>query len=266
MSLMKSRAGCLILSLAATFCMASAVAQAPKVVVGGLAIAKPDPDDEYGGAMSLSLRPGTTVYLRAMLDDRTVIGLQNSEKNPFKMEDSEGKSLEIADQDVDFASTISDDGKYVDFSVSSSALPSSKAQALQVSGAIVAVCGARPKTDEVDVKIASNSKFKMAGISFKVSDVSDSFLSDNAQTFEIEAKKSLAQIQKLQAVLENGKTVDLVATGSSKFGFNNNMTFSRSYDVSGQASDIQKLKVTYFQGVENVDVPFEMKVGLGLNQ
>ena len=232
--------------------------------VAGIAIAKEDPDSEYGGSMAPGLQPGTTIYLQVKLPGQTVIKIKRIEDKPIEIRDSTGKELPDSGSDFGFMADISDDGKTIQLPISSGDIPAKGSNSINVKGSVMLDCGKDSKTEEVEVKIANGEKFKFAGIDFEVTQVEDSFMDDDAQMFEFQSNTSPSRIQEIKAVMANGKTVDLDPSGSSEFGFGKNVTYGRSYNVPGKAADVKSLNVTFFQEVKEVELPFEFKVELGL--
>jgi len=234
-----------------------------EVSVVGLSIAKKDTTSEYGGAMVSGLRSGTTIYINARLPGRTVIEIKRNEKKEFKISDSTGEALPSAKLDFGFMADISDDGQAVQLPIASDKVPTEGAESINIMGSVTLVCGAEPIQEEVDVEIASGKKFKLAGIEFKVADIQKSFMNDDGQMIELQCSASPAQIQSITAILADGKSVKLTASGKSEFGFGDNVTYGRNFDVVCKAADIKKLKVSYFKSVEEIELPIELKVGLG---
>jgi hypothetical protein len=245
------------------FCGVARALQEPEISVAGLAIAKEDPDSEYGGSMVPGLQAGTTVYLQARLPDRTVIALQQIEDRAMQISDSTGKQLPDSGTDFGFMSDISEDGKTIRLPISSGEIPATGATAIEVKGAVMLYCGEDSKTDEMEVALAVGQTLKVADIDFEITGIEDSYISDEGQMFEWQSKTSPSRIQQIQAVMADGKTVELESAGSTEFGFGDDVTYGRGYNVPGQVADIRKLKVTWFQNVKEVELPFEISVGLG---
>ena len=233
------------------------------VSVVGLAITKEDPESEYGESMVPGLQAGTTVYVRVQLPKRTVIKITQSKDTPLSIKDSTGKTLPDSGSDFGFMSSISDDGKTVLVPVSANTVPAEGAKSITISGTVTLICGADPKTEEVAVEIASGKKVELAGIEFEISDIQDSFMLDDGQMFELQSKTSPSQIKSIKAILANGKRVEVSPSGSSEFGFGDDITFGRSYDVPCKVASIKKLEVTFFENVEEVNVPMDLSVELG---
>lgn len=256
----------LVLSVSLASLMFSDAAEAfqdAEISVAGLSIAKEDPDSEYGGSMVPGVQSGTTIYVQAKLPSQTVIKIKRIEDKEIEIKDSTGKSLADSGSDFGFMADISKDGKTIRLPITSSEIPAEGATTIEVKGSVMLDCGEDSKTEEIDVEIASGQKLKIAGIDFEVTEVDDSFMEEDSQMFELQSKKSPSQIQEIKAVMASGKTVDLDPAGSSEFGFGGDMTYGRGFNVPGKAADIKKLKVTYFQSVKEVELPFEFKLGLG---
>ena len=80
---------------------------------------------------------------------------------------------------------------------------------------------------------------------------------------ELQSKKSPASISSISAVLENGKEVEIFSSGGTELNSGMDIRFGRSYHIPGKVADVKKLKVTFFKNTEEVEVPLELKFGLG---
>ena len=257
----------LILSGLLTGWLASqaAVAQdTARISVVGFSVAKSDSDSAYGGSLAPGLQPGTSIYIQVRLADQTAIKIQRVEDQPIQIQDSTGKTLPDSGMDFGFMAEIADSGKTLRIPITSPAVPQAGADSLAVSGAVNLVCGEDPKSEESEVSIAQGQKLSFAGIEFTVTAVEDSFVDDNSQMFELQSRKSPSHIQQIQAITAEGKVLELSPAGSTEFGFDDQITFGRNYNIPGQAADIRKLRVKYFQKTKEVTLPFEFKVGIGL--
>lgn len=234
-----------------------------EVSVVGLSIAKKDSKSKYGGSMIPGAQSGTIVYLSAHLPGKTVIKIKHNEKKEFDITDSTGKTLPYAGLNFGFMANISDDGKTIQVPIASKELPAKGADSIQIKGIIDLICGVEPKTEVVEVEIATGKKMKLGGIEFEVTSIQDSYKGADGQMFELQSSTSPDQIQSIKAILADGKRMELQPRGSSEFGFGNRTTFGRNYDVECKVADIKKLEISYFQSVETVELPLEVNVRLG---
>lgn len=234
-----------------------------RVTVAGMSIAKEDPKSEYGGSMVPGIQPGTTIHLLVELPGRNIIKIHENKEGQLTIEDSTGKSLTPSGSGIGFMSDISDDGQTIRLPIASADLPSRQANSIAINGYVNLTCGSDSKTDQYDVVIRKDAKMTIANIEFQVNEVKDSYLNENEEMFELQCHTSPAPIQKVEAVMKNGATIELRAAGSSRIGFGDSVTWGRSYSVAGKAADIMALKVTYFQHVEQIEVPLGVAIGLG---
>lgn len=254
---------CLVCSLILSAGVSLEAWQDIDVKAVGLTVAQKDENSEYGGSVIPGLNPGTTVHVHAHSDKLNILSLEFGEDESFTMTDSTGKSLDMSDSNMEFYSDISEDGHTALIPVSSPEVPASGTDSISIKGAVTLVCGANPKTESFDVKIAAGEVLEIAGIKFKVDSIEDSFMNDDGEMVNLETNSSPAQIESIEAILANGKSVEFSPSGSSQFGFNDNITYGKSYDLSCKASEIAQLKVTWFQDVKRVELPIEIKAGLG---
>ena len=234
--------------------------QGINVSVNGFTIAKPEANDDTGSNMAMGTAAGTTVYVVVKLPERNIIKIADFSAGPT-LKDSAGNSMRT-DSSI-FMSNISDDGKSVVLPISSEDLPAKGSSSIEVGGKAKLICGADPKTEEVDVKLTKGEKLTLAGIEFTVQEIGKSFMKRNAEMIELQSKKSPASISSISAVLENGKEVEIFSSGGTELNSGMDIRFGRSYHIPGKVADVKKLKVTFFKNTEEVEVPLELKFGLG---
>jgi len=253
-------------ALALTFMSADVQSQQskPRVEVAGLSIAREKAGSKYGESMVQGLATGTTVHIQVNVPKQTVIKINEIVEDQITMTDSKGTNMSLNNSNLAFMSNISDDGSMVSLPIQSETLPSDQATSLSVKGKITLTVGADQVTEAIDVEIAKGKQMKIAGIDFKVVELGDSFMDEDAESFEIQSKKSPAQIKSIQAVLADGKTVDLNSAGNSSFGYGDDMTYGRTYEIRGKAANIKKLSVTFYKTTKAVDVPLDLTVNMGL--
>lgn len=238
--------------------------QDTNVRVMGFSITRKDPDNKESSVINIGASLGTTVYLVVKLPEKHVIKVAKPEDAPT-MKDSSGNSMSVDGDGSGFVygSNISDDGKTVSLPIFSKGLPAKGSTSIKIGGSLKFICGADLKTEEVDVELAKGKKLTAAGIEFTVKGIRNSFRKRNAEKVELQCQKSPASIKSILAVLADGKEVEISSSGSSESSFGRGVTYGRSYDLPGKAADVKKLKVTFFENIEELKVPLELDFGLG---
>jgi len=249
--------------LLAGFCFPNLVSafQDVNVSVNGFTIAKPDANNDYGSNTVMGTAAGTTVYVVVKLPEKRIIKVADFSAGGPTLKDSAGNSMSA--DSSSFMSNISDDGKSVVLPISSQDLPTKGSTSIEVGGNVKLICGAEPKTEEVDVKLAEGEKLTLAGIEFTVQAIGRSFMKRNAEMIELQCRKSPASISSISAVLGNGKEVEISSSGTSELNSGKDIRFGCTYHIPGKAADIGKLKVAFFESSEEVEVPLKLKFGLG---
>lgn len=235
------------------------------VSVVGISIAQKDPASEFNQSYVPGSQPGVQVYLRVALPKNTILKV-NGENTTLKVVDSKDQELTANEgTDLSFFSSISDDQHAVIIPVQCSDLPSSGATHLKVTGEATLDCGADPKTETLDIKIAADAELKLGPVTAKVLQIDDGF-QENSKRIELESKNSFDTIASLTFVDAKGKEMPANPQGGGSFGFGGDMTYSRSYQIEGDPAQVAKVKITYFQKVEPVKVSVDAQVGFDLGK
>jgi hypothetical protein len=78
------------------------------------------------------------------------------------------------------------------------------------------------------------------------------------------SSKSFDSIQKLRFLDANGKEIESQVTGSSSMGIAAQMMHMRDYSLKEKPAGKVMVEVTYFQKSEQLQVPVDVEVGVGL--
>ena len=255
--------GFIVLALLVSFCATASVfaVQEADVKVVGYSAAVKNPDSEYNGAYANGLQIGTQIHLRVVLKDQHITEIKGEYKE-FEMTDSTGKKMKMGYGDMGFMSSIADDAASVVCPVSSDDVASEKAESISLKGKLICVLGTNEQEEEVEVKIAKDAEIKLAGLDITVDEVRDHY-EDGQQVMTFKTNKEMNAIKSIEAILENGETAVLKTVGNSSWGSGDNVTVQKEMVVEGKASDIKKLKVTFFKDLKELEIPVDMKIGFG---
>jgi hypothetical protein len=255
----------LISVLAATCGSVKTPAQEPQTSVVGLSVAHKDPDSRFDQSLVPSMPVGTQVYVRIQLAGRTVLRV-NGKATQIELRNADGEALEGGgENDFAFFASIAEDRQSVIVPIKATAAPAPGTTSLRLEGEIACDCGSDPTSRTADVKIAVDEELTLGELQVKVTTVDDGFEPD-AKMISFESKSPFDALSSVEFLDTSGEVIESSSGGSSSFGFADEMTYSRSYQVKSSPEKIAKIKVAYFQKVETVKVPVDLKFGLDLGQ
>ena len=243
----------------------SAVATAQEkgtVEVGGLAIAKKDPNSEFGGSFAMGRPAGLEVDLAVSIPKSHILML-DGKKSSLKLTTAKGVELPLDEYfDGKVSSQIANDHLRAVAQIRATELPPQGTTALKVTGELVFIIGQVPKTEKGVLTVEQGTKIKIAGIDTEITQVSEAFNEPYKKMFELTAKSAFNKISKI-TFTDAGKEIESSIGGSGSFGFGGDVTYSQSHQV---ASESQKLnfEVTYFSKSVEVKIPVSLEFGLGL--
>ena len=149
--------------------------------------------------------------------------------------------------------------------INTATLPARGAKSVTLD-ATAALLSARDLTDaSAAVTFAKGTKFTLGGIDFEISEVEavDDGWGDAVQQITLQSKKPLTAIQSWTILDAEGNEVEHDDRGSGSFGFAGKMTYSQSLGPH-RALDGGTLRVSYYATLEEVAVPLDLEIGLGL--
>ncbi len=243
-----------------TNCLAQ---EKPSIV--GISVARKDPANEFGQSLVPGLQAGTQIYLRIGLAGKTILKI-DGEATKIKIVDSSNQAMTMSeDANFSFFSSISDDRHSVIVPIQSSDIPSTSVTSLSVTGEVTCSCGAEPKTETVAVKLVAEGEVKLGPLTAKITEVSDGFEPESKRV-NLESKTSFDQIEGLVFVDDKGKEVETSGAGGGSGSFGGDTTYSKSFEFKAAPEKIAKAKITYFQKIEAVKVPVDLKFGFDLGK
>lgn len=135
---------------------------------------------------------------------------------------------------------------------------------LRIGGAFVLIAGADLKTIDVNLKLAEGTTVKIGPIDLSVVQVGPAFGDPFRQLFGLSGSKPLDTIQKVEFLDDKSETIESSDRGSGSFGFGENMTSSKSWQI---ATDVKTFnaRVSYFSRTAPVNLPSKLSFGLGLS-
>lgn len=239
----------------------------PTIKAVGMNIGLADPDSEYGGSYVLGRSAG--IEITFMVEDKNSFFVSVIDEGKEKSDLSlvvDGKKLDNTNSfsRIGFMSSISDNGQRVTVPVSATQLPPKGATSVKVTGKLVLMAGADEKTDKVSFKVAVGETVQLGPISTKISSVDEYDFGETVTNIAFETNQSMDVISSLKFLDENGKELETNSGGSSSFGFGDQMTYMRAFQVAGKPTALTA-QVKYFGSTQTLTVPVDLDVDLSLS-
>ncbi len=240
------------------------------IKVVGVSVSLPDPDSEFGGAAIPGRQPGTEVYVQVRNEKMFFTGLAkdgDKEKTSVKILDEKGNDIvnESSFSNFGFGTNISDDGHTVTIPVNASGLPPKGADQIQVKGKIVLVVAKDEKTEDVAIELEQGAKLKLGNVDVKISEIEANPYGEDGWSMSFESSSSLDTIAEITFLDASGKKMESSSSGGYESGFSGEMTYSRSYTVTGKTEKLSA-RVRYFQSTVELELPLDLPVTLGLEK
>lgn len=257
----------IVASIAFAFLLGTSVASwaQDKPAVVGFSIAKKDAASEYDQSYVPGTQAGVQIYLRISLPKNTILKV-DGENTSLKVTDSASKELAgNENSDVSFFASIADDKHSAIVPVQCTDLPSAGATSLTVSGTAALSCGADPKSETVAIAIKEGGELKLGPVTASITGIEDGF-EPETKRINLEGKTSFDTFESIVFLDKKGNEVETSSAGGGSFGFGGDMTYSKSYQIKGDTADIASAKISYFQKIDSVKVPIDVKFGLDLGK
>lgn len=259
-------AGLLVLFSAST---AFGIQSKPTADVVGVCVSLPDPANEYGQSLVPGRSPGVEVHVRVHDKGQTFIGVVDSGTNPAAVAtlyDASGNPMSAeSGMGGGFGNNISEDGHSVTIPVSSSDVPPAGSSSLQVKGTIILLAGADETTEDAELTLTVDSTVKLGGVEAKVTSA-DAAGEEDSCWFALEANKPFDTIAEFKFLDEAGKELEGQSMGGGSFGFGDEMTYQKNFSVSSKPGSKITVRIRYFKSTEEVKVPVDLPVTLGLGK
>ena len=229
--------------------------------VVGISVVKPDPNNKFGGSSVPGLQPGTTIHLRIRDASRNFITVKSDSSIQLA---ARGKTLtEKSSTNFGFMAQISDDGHTCTIPIHGEHLPPARSNALDVKGKVGLVAASDPTTDIQVFALKKGSKLKLAGMPVEISELGKPWQDDYAVQVQFQAKQPFDAIQNIDFFDESDQPIKSAPSGRTNFGINGSYTYSIGYSLKRKPAKL-KAEVTYFQYTEDIEIPVDFQVGLGV--
>ncbi|HDY66088.1 MAG TPA: hypothetical protein ENH84_07660 [Phycisphaerae bacterium] len=255
-----------------------------KVEVVGLSIAKGDPNDKFDRSVVRGLPRGTALHFA--ITDKTRF-FTRFEKESAKIElftDQKGTDLlkpsALNKAKMGLLPSVSDDHHTAMFSMTAPQTPAPGAKEIHFRGKVVVETGVDEKTEEQKrLLLKEGSEITVGPCLFKIKNI-QAFGENNLQ-ITLTSDKSHSAIKTIEFIGADGKKIKTRKTGQSSVGWDKNKTYDLYYSLTKEKekgpkdktapkgaekmmSELVTVRITYFTKVDKLEVPIDVKVGLGL--
>jgi hypothetical protein len=217
---------------------------------------------------------GTSIHLLAANPNVRMIGIRDKKSRIVSLtDDKQSNLLQAGQQDDDrfgggmfgpLQARVAAGGRNCALEIKAPKIPAHGATKIQLDATIVLLCGSDEKTiDQKDLALKKGSRLAIGPIPLTISQVEDARFGEAKQVITFESKQPLNAIRKVEFLSAGGTPIKHQAMGSGEGGFNDNITYSRSYGLM-QKVDSVTLRMTYFDKVEELTLPLKMEIGVGL--
>ncbi len=233
------------------------------IEIAGLGVGQKDPDSEFGQGLSMMRQPGLSVDVFFKLPGKTVLSI-DSKKSAVVLSTNDGTELPLEEMlDSNYSLQLREEPSAGTISLKTAMLPGKKTSSLKLEGTFVFNVGADLKTADVEVMLVQDSKVKFGPVDATVSQVGEGFGDPYKKSFELSSKKSFETIAKVEFLDAKGNVIESTGAGSGSFGFDDEVTYSQSWQVASDAKAV-KARISYFNKSESVKLPCKLEFGLGL--
>ena len=256
---------------------------APKVEVRGLSVT----GEAYKSGteeLAFSSMKGTTVFLLVTVPEGGLIAADAEKIKPPKLADDKGTDLTAAPGttgEMRFVPMpqISADGKACLTMLNGPRLPAKDATAILASGSISLTCGSKKETARQEgVALKPGAKIAAGPVAFEISKVGKpQFSFDFAgpsgtpsatpppEKFEVtlHTDQDCSKIAGIAFLDAAGKDLGAKPSSSSSMGMPGMMSVEKSFVLSKKV-ETATISITYWSGLKEVVVPFNVKATLGL--
>ncbi len=248
-----------------------AVQRETELDIVGLSVTSPRPDSEYGESAVLGRQAGTEVHLRCRDKNKFFIGLAEKDgesRSSVRLLDDDGKELPNDDNYsmFGFASEFSDDGHEVLIPVSASGLPPAECAKIHVRGTLVLISGKDETTESVTFEVSQGIKTKLGNVDVQLSEIEESPYGEPGWMLSFESSQDMDAIAEIKFMDEAGKELESTSAGGGSYGFDDQMTYTRNIVIEGGQPAKLTAQVRYFKSTEDVSIPVDLPVTLGLGQ
>lgn len=239
----------------------------PSVKIVGLRIVAAPLDDD-GMLSAFHQQAGTSLALLAQQPGGGLISFDEKASEIASFTDDTGTNL-LGDHDTTFTvfgpmASISKDAKSALVEINGLGLPSRGAKVFHARGALRFKHATKTKTAKIEnVALKAETKFEAGPFKFVVSQVGKPDWGDSAIEVTLTTKQNTDAVREVRFLDGDGNTVESEDLGSGYMGFGDDFTYHLAFGLS-KAAETATIEVEYWDDLEVVTIPFDLKTGLGL--
>lgn len=249
---------------------AARAAEAKGEVVA-LWVGKKDPASKWERSYVLGRRPGTSVFVRIAKTDKRIIGIDEKACKLTRFADDKGTDLGGGAKSPRGPGAgwlggkeIGPDPKTCLIEIRSPKTPAPGAGRLEIEATISLRCGGGAKTAEAkDVALAKGAEIAAGPAGMKISRVTKARGAEAAVEVTVERSTTFEAVKSLSFAGASGKVIKHRKIDSAKSGRAGKYTYTRTYLLYG-APEAVSVKVEYYDKLEKLSVPLDLKTGVGL--
>ncbi|NIA07274.1 MAG: hypothetical protein GWP14_06515 [Actinobacteria bacterium] len=237
------------------------------VLLIGLAIFRPDLKDPSQSEVGFGNKPGTTLHVKIMQQDKFIIDVDDKASKLLSFTDDKGTDLSKQKQKrfgqgwLASFPKIAEDGQSCIIEIRSDRLPKAEAGQITVKAQIALTCGSGEKTERVEnVSLKPDITLNVGPMAIKIAKVGKPDWGNAKLNIQLSTKQNLANIKTVEFFDTDGQEIKSRQTGSMS---SNNVVFMKSYNLDKKV-DTATISVTYFEKVESVTVPIDIRASVGL--
>lgn len=238
--------------------MATAQAEQVTIKPAGLQIVWDDLKDAFGGFKTFNAEEGVKLALAVRGTEKKIIGF---EKKTSKVAVTDGTN--DLDAELGMWNKISDDGKVMRAEIKTKKLPAADAVGFNVTGSFDVTLASKTETGTVGPRaLKKGDKLEISDqFKFEVSEIGKPKWGKEPLEITLKWSRKVPDLAAIRFFNEAGKLIESSAGGSSRMGFGNKWTVTKSYKLK-EKSDIIKIEVDVWVDSETVTVPVNLKLNL----
>ena len=219
---------------------------------------------------AFSWTEGTTLSLLVFREGGGIVDFKKDDSELEVMTDDKGTDLTKTDRKSIWGVSAgfggfprrSDDGKAILLEAAGPAVPKADATTINLKGKIILSVGKETKTTEnKDTPIAIDSRIKAGEMELEISAVGKPSWGDAKLCITLKGKGDSSVIKEIQFLDASGKEVEAERSMTSSWGD----SFEWQYSLNEKINSAN-VKVTTWTDLRNVEVPFDIKTGIGVGK
>lgn len=228
--------------------------------------------EPYGGAdemRAFNWFPGVTVVLQVAHPGGGLIGFDEDGSKLDAFTDDQGNSLVIERDFVNDGFSafprFSSDAKVALVELNAAGIPAAKARELRAKGTLVFRRATKPATvRQENVSLKKGTQFEVGPFKFKIENAGKPDWGEEPLAVELQSQQNLDAIKAVKFLDAQGQAIESNRAGRGSFGMPGSMTYSVEYNLAREVETVT-MEIAYWENIETVEVPFDLKVGVGMS-